>query len=206
MSGSAVAIPWAARHVNAILEGWYPGESGGTAIADVLLGRMNPAGRLPVTFYRSTADLPAFTDYGMANRTYRYFGGQALYPFGYGLSYTHFAYGNLEVRPTAGGIPGRFEARIAVTNAGDRAGDEVVQLYAQEPAASRPRDRESLCAFQRVSLAPGETRTVVLAVSERNLRRWNSATGQFTVPRGDWNFLAGASSADIRQQAVAHAN
>jgi beta-glucosidase len=93
-----------------------------------------------------------------------------------------------------------------VTNAGDRAGDEVVQLYAREPAASRPRDRESLCAFQRVSLAPGETKTVVLAVSERTLRRWNSAAGQFTVPPGEWNFLAGASSTDIRQQATARTN
>jgi beta-glucosidase len=206
MSGGAVAIPWAADHVNAIVEGWYPGESGGTAVADVLLGRINPSGRLPVTFYRSTADLPAFTDYGMANRTYRYFGGQALYPFGHGLSYTKFTYGDLAVRPAADGVPGRFEARIAVTNAGDRAGDEVVQLYAQEPAASQPRDRESLCAFQRVSLAPGETKTVVLPVSETSLRRWNTAAGDYAVPRGTWHFLAGASSADIRERATATAN
>jgi beta-glucosidase len=204
MSGSAVAIPWAHAHTDAVLEAWYPGEAGGTAVADILLGRVNPSGRLPVTFYRSTADLPDFSDYRMAGRTYRYFSGWPLYPFGYGLSYTRFVYGPLRITPVAGGDD--FEARLTVTNAGARAGDEVVQLYAQEPAASRPRDHESLCAFQRVPLAPGETRSVILRVAAGSLRRWSAAAGEFTVPQGTWRFLAGASSADIRQQATAEAN
>ena len=206
MSGSAVAIPWAQAHANAIVEAWYPGEAGGTAVADVLLGRTNPSGRLPLTFYRSTADLPAFEDYSMAGRTYRYFRGQPLYPFGYGLSYTHFTYGPLRVREVPGSGKTRFEATLTITNAGGSPGDEVVQLYAQEPAASHPRDHESLCAFQRVPLAPGETKTVVLHVAAATLRRWNAASGEFTMPRGDWQFLAGASSADIRQQASARTN
>ncbi len=206
MSGSAVAIPWAQAHSDAVVQAWYPGEAGGTAVADVLLGRVNPAGRLPVTFYRSTADLPEFQDYRMAGRTYRYFAGSPLYPFGYGLSYTRFTYGPLQVRRIPGSGPVRFEATLAVTNAGERDGDEVVQLYAQEPAASRPRDHESLCAFRRIPLAPGETKTVVFRVSNDSLRRWNTAAGEFSVPRGSWHFLAGASSADIRQQAAATAD
>jgi len=201
MSGSAVAVPWADAHVNAILEAWYPGEAGGAAVADVLLGRSSPAGRLPVTFYRATADLPDFTDYGMANRTYRYFGGRPLYPFGYGLSYTRFVYGPLRVQAVPDG--GGFEASIPVTNAGGREGDEVVQLYARAPAGSHPRDRESLCGFRRIHLAAGETGTVVIRVSAESLRRWSPAADNFTMPRGAWHFLAGASSADIRQEAVA---
>jgi beta-glucosidase len=101
MSGSAIAMPWADEHANAILQAWYPGQAGGTAVADVLLGNYNPAGRLPVTFYRATSDLPDFKDYSMANRTYRYFRGRPLFAFGHGLSYTTFEYANLHVAPAA---------------------------------------------------------------------------------------------------------
>jgi beta-glucosidase len=202
MSGSAVAMPWADEHANAIVEAWYPGQAGGTAVADVLLGNTNPAGRLPVTFYRSTADLPPFTDYHMANRTYRYFSGSPLYAFGHGLSYTRFTYANLHATPAAGVAGARLNVTVDVTNSGDRDGDEVVQLYAQEPAAAQPRAHESLCGFRRIHLARGETQTVSFAVADTSLRRWDAAKKDYAIPRGEWRVLAGASSADIRQNAV----
>ena len=135
-SGSAVAMPWEDEHLNAIVQAWYPGQAAGTAVAEVLLGDYNPAGRLPVTFYRATEDLPDFKDYRMVNRTYRYFEGKPLYPFGFGLSYTKFSYANLRVTP--GGGP-TLSVAVEVTNAGGRDGDEVVQLYAVPPAESHPR-------------------------------------------------------------------
>lgn len=199
MSGSAVAIPWEDAKLNAIVEAWYPGESGGTAVADILLGRANPAGRLPVTFYRSTADLPPFADYSMANRTYRYFKGQPLYPFGYGLSYTRFAYGGMRAALDPNGD---LTVSVAVTNRGEREGDEVVQFYAEEPAASRPRARESLCGFSRVHLGAGETRTVTLQVPAARLRRWDDGREGWVTPTGTWTIAAGASSADLRQSAA----
>ena len=198
MSGSAVATPWADAHLNAILEAWYPGQAGGTAVADVLTGKTNPAGRLPVTFYAATTDLPAFEDYRMANRTYRYFTGKPLYPFGHGLSYTRFNYTNLRVTPARGDGGVRFNATVDVTNSGDREGDEVVQLYLQEPAANHPRARESLGGFRRIHLARGETTTVAFAIADTTLRRWNEEAKDYVIPRGDWQVLAGASSADIR--------
>ncbi len=198
LSGSAIAMPWEDAHLNAILQAWYPGQAGGTAVADVLLGKYNPAGRLPVTFYRATTDLPAFTDYRMANRTYRYFKGQPLYPFGYGLSYTKFNYDHLQVAPGAGRT---LSVTVDVTNAGDRDGDEVVQLYAVPPAASHPREREALCGFSRVHLAKGETKTVAIMVPAFALRRWSPEKKDYVIPSGEWTIRAGTSSADIRQTA-----
>ena len=196
LSGSAVALPWADAHAAAMVQAWYPGQAGGTAVADVLLGRYNPAGRLPITFYRATADLPAFTDYRMENRTYRYFRGQPLYPFGYGLSYTRFSYGKLTAKPLEGGV---VALMVDVTNTGALDGDEVVQLYAVPPAASHPREREALCGFVRVHLKKGETQTVRIVVPATALRRWSAELKAYAAPRGDWVFRAGASSADIRQ-------
>ena len=198
LSGSAIAMPWVDGHANAVVQAWYPGQAGGTAVADVLLGRYNPAGRLPVTFYRATTDLPDFKDYRMANRTYRYFAGQPLYPFGFGLSYTKFKYGNLRVESDK---PGAFQVTVDVTNAGDREGDEVVQVYAVPPAASHPREREALCGFSRVHLARGETRQVSIAVPATALRRWSPEKKDYAIPAGDWTIRVGASSADIRQTA-----
>jgi len=196
LSGSAIALPWEDEHLNAILQAWYPGQAAGTAVADVLLGNYNPAGRLPVTFYRATADLPDFKDYRMANRTYRYFGGKPLYPFGFGLSYTKFAYSNLRVTPAGGPT---LSVTVEVTNSGGRDGDEVVQLYAVPPAGSHPREREALCGFSRVHLAKGETKTVSITVPATALRRWSTEKKDYTIPTGEWTIRAGASSADIRQ-------
>jgi len=199
LSGSALALPWEDEHLPAIVQAWYPGQAAGTAVADVLLGNYNPAGRLPVTFYRATADLPAFEDYNMAGRTYRYFGGKALYPFGYGLSYTRFAYTNLRVVP---GKDSSFDVTVDVTNTGGRDGDEVVQLYVTPPAASHPREREALGGFSRVPLARGETKTVTLNVPATALRRWSPEKNDYVIPTGEWTVRAGASSADIRQTAL----
>jgi beta-glucosidase len=196
LSGSAVAMPWAAEHVNAIVQSFYPGEAGGTAMADVLLGDYNPAGRLPVTFYRATADLPPFADYRMENRTYRYFTGAPLYPFGFGLSYTTFTYQHLRATP---GPQNTVSVAMEVTNTGERDGDEVVQFYATPPAAAQPREREALCGFRRVHLTKGETKTISVVVPATALRRWNDEQKAYVIPRGDWTLRAAASSADIRQ-------
>ena len=169
MNGSPLAVNRAAGHVPAILEAWYPGEEGGTAIADVLFGDYNPGGRLPITFYRSVDQLPPFTDYRMAGRTHRYFGGQPLYPFGYGLSYTRFAYGGPQVSPRKV-EPGReVSVRVQVENTGERSGDEVVQLYVRDLEASQPVPLRELGGFARVNLAPGERRTVEFTLAARQM-------------------------------------
>jgi len=199
MSGSAIALPWADAHLNAIVQAWYPGQAGGTAVADVLLGKTNPAGRLPVTFYRATSDLPPFENYDMTNRTYRYFTGKPLYPFGHGLSYTRFTYKNFHVTKATGDTG--LAVTIDITNTGKRDGDEVVQLYAQEPKATKPRTRESLCGFKRIHLKTGETKTVAITIPSTALRRWDNAKKDYAIPSGNWQILAGSSSADLRQTA-----
>jgi beta-glucosidase len=199
LSGSAVALPWADAHLDAIVQAWYPGQAGGSAVADVLLGHYNPGGRLPVTFYRATTDLPEFTDYRMAGRTYRYFGGKPLYAFGHGLSYTTFRYDDLHAAPAAGGT---IAVTVKVTNTGSRDGDEVVQLYATPPAASRPREQRALCGFERVHLKAGETNAVRFTVPATALRRWNDADKAYYTPSGEWTLAVGASSADLRQTAA----
>jgi beta-glucosidase len=156
-SGSAVAVNSAAEHAAAVLEAWYGGEEAGTAIAETLAGVNNPAGRLPLTFYKSVEQLPAFTDYAMKGRTYRYFTGEPLYPFGFGLSYSTFAYSGLVARRTANGA----EIRVTVKNTSTRDGDEVVQLYVEGGAE---REVRSLRGFQRIHLRAGEGREVTFAL------------------------------------------
>src|SRR5690606_39462996 len=151
---------WADEHVPAILQAWYPGQAAGTAIADVLFGDANPAGRLPITFYRSVDDLPPFEDYDMAGRTYRYFDGDVLYAFGHGLSYTSFEYDDLSVGRLD---DGRMEVRGDVTNTGDRPGDEVVQLYVNFPETAVGRPLHDPRGFDRVTLAPGDRKGGVSA-------------------------------------------
>jgi beta-glucosidase len=195
LSGSAVALPWVDEHANALLQAWYPGQAGGVAVADVVLGHYNPAGRLPVTFYRSTEDLPSFTDYGMSGRTYRYFSGQPLYAFGHGLSYSRFEYRDLYAQSQT---DGSVQVKLTVVNKGERAGDEVVQLYARPPAASHPRERLALCGFARIPLQKGETRRVEINVPASALRRWNESSRRMEIPSGRWTLHAGASSVDLR--------
>ena len=166
MGGSAVAINWAQAHIPAIAQAWYPGQAGGTAVADVLFGDYNPAGRLPVTFYRGLDQLPEFRDYSMANRTYRHFQGAPLYPFGYGLSYTTFAYSGLKITVAKSGA---VKVRATVRNTGDRAGDEVVQLYLTDCAASVRVPLRSLKGFRRVTLRSGERQTLEFALRREDL-------------------------------------
>jgi beta-glucosidase len=166
MSGSALSVGWADRNVPAIVQAWYPGEAAGTAVADVLFGNASPGGRLPVTFYRSVSDLPPFEDYSMKGRTYRYFTGEPLYPFGHGLSYARFEYGKLAVpKKAAAGAP--VAVSVEVRNAGTVPADEVVQLYVTDREASAPVPLRSLKGFRRVSLKPGEKRVVRFTLDER---------------------------------------
>jgi len=197
MSGSAVAVNWANEHVPAIIETWYPGQAAGTAIADVLFGRYNPAGRLPMTFYRSASDLPAFDDYDMAGRTYRFFTGKPLYPFGYGLSYTKFAYSNLRVSRRTAGAGDTVLVSVDVRNAGSRAGDEVPQLYVKHLGATVSEPLEDLRGFARVSLQPGERRTVTMRVPVASLAHWDSTAHGWSLESESVQLRVGASSADI---------
>lgn len=169
LNGSAIAVNWAQAHIPAILEGWYGGQAGGDAVADVLFGETNPGGRLPVTFYQSEEQLPPFTDYGMEGKTYRYFRQPVLYPFGYGLSYTSFSYSQLQVRPTRARPHEQVMIDVTVKNTGNRDGDEVVQLYLQDMEASQPVPITSLMGFQRVHIPAGEEVRVRFTVGTNGL-------------------------------------
>jgi len=198
MAGSAVVSPWVSEHLPAILVAWYPGQRGGNAIADVLFGDANPAGRLPVTFYRGVDQLPAFDDYAMTNRTYRYFTGTPLYPFGYGLSYTRFTYRDLDVNRAQVAASDVLEASVTVTNSGQRAGDEVVQLYERAVSPSRPMPLRQLRGFARVTLAAGESRRVTFPLRPvEDFGYYDEAKKAFTVDSGDYEIAAGGSSADL---------
>ncbi len=173
--GSAIALGEIADLVEAIIFVWYPGQEGGSAVADVLFGDANPAGRLPVTFYRSADQLPPFEDYTMAGRTYRYMTEAPLYPFGYGLSYTHFEYTNLQMSAATLPADGQLNLSLDVENCGDRAGDEVVQLYVRYPDSEVTRPLKELRGFQRITLNPGETRPVTFTLDARQLAYYGEA-------------------------------
>jgi beta-glucosidase len=169
LGGSALAVNWADANLPAIVEAWYPGEEGGTALADVLFGDHNPSGRLPVTFYKSVAQLPPFEDYRMQGRTYRYFKGEPLYPFGFGLSYTKFSYSNLLLSKQRAGANESVEVSAEVRNIGGRDGDEVVELYVTDVEASVPVPIRSLQGISHIFLKPGEKRRVSFTLTPRQL-------------------------------------
>jgi len=199
-TGSALAVDWAKAHVPAILVAWYPGQRGGTAVADVLFGEVSPGGRLPVTFYKESEKLPPFDDYSMRGRTYRYFEGEPLYPFGYGLSYTRFEYSKLKIEGASGIAPGgSVSVSFDVTNVGKRAGEEVVQLYVASPASQTLLPRKELRGFQRIAVKPGETRRVSFALTRgRDLAHYDESMKSYVVRPGEYEIQLGASSADIR--------
>lgn len=190
LNGSAVAINWADEHIPAILEAWYPGQAGGRAVAEALFGDTNPGGRLPVTFYRSVDQLPPFEDYAMAGRTYRYFDGEVLYPFGYGLSYTRFEYADMRLNFDRMEGPETLEVACRVRNIGQVAGDEVVQVYIRDEEASVPVPRHSLAAFRRVRLAPGEETQVLLRVAPRAFGCVND-DGEWVIEPGKFIVFVG---------------
>ena len=194
-NGRPLSITWAAEHVPAILEAWYPGERGGQAIAETLFGDNNPAGRLPVSFPRSVGQIPVFYNRDSAARTGDYSDGTAkpLYTFGYGLSYTTFKYGQLVVTPPAAGTDGDVVATVSITNTGSRDGDEIAQLYLRENTASVVTPIKALKGFQRIHLKAGETQTVSFHVPRGELAVWNPMQ-QWAVEPGTFTAMVGGSS------------
>lgn len=190
MSGGAVALDWAQQHAGAILDAWYPGESGGVALAQVLAGDYDPAGRLPVTFYRSTRDLPPYVGYSMKGRTYRYFDGTPLYPFGHGLSYTTFAYADPKLSTTQLKAGAALKVSAEVRNRGTRAGDEVVQVYLEGGPKSPLAPRHALVGFRRVHLDPGAGRRVEFELPPRQLSTVDAA-GNRAVAAGRYRVFIG---------------
>jgi beta-glucosidase len=199
-NGSALAVNWANDHANAILDAFYPGEEGGTAVADTLSGKNNPAGRLPVTFYKSVDQLPPFEDYAMKGRTYRYFTGTPLYPFGYGLSYTKFSYSDLSVptQSVAAGDP--VSADVTVTNTGSRDGDEVVQLYLKFPNVPGAPLR-ALRGFERIHLAAGASQKVHFELKNRDLSMVTEA-GEPVIAEGDYSLSVGGGQPGTSAQTL----
>ena len=192
--GSALAVNWSSKHLPAILDVWYPGQAGAEAIADVLFGDYNPAGRLPVTFYKSVNDLPPFDDYSMENRTYRYFTGEPLYEFGYGLSYTQFEYSGLQVEKQNDTL----NISLKVKNTGKYSGDEVVQVYVKNLSTKHPQPIKSLKGFTRINIKQGESQTVNLQIAVKDLAYWDTDKNNFTVEKTQYEIQIGASSKDIR--------
>ena len=197
INGSALAVTWAAEHVPAILEAWYPGQAGGTAIAEAIFGLTNPGGRLPVTFYRSDSDLPPSDDYCLVNRTYRYFTGQPLYAFGYGLSYTTFTYRDLQITPTDVKSGDPVTIQVEVENTGKQLGDEVVQLYVQDVRASLPVPQLQLQGFTRIGLAPGEKQTIQFTLTAEQLSLADE-TGAWILEPGDFKVWVGGQQPNLQ--------
>ena len=210
--GGALGIDWAKSHVPAILMAWYPGEEGGSAVADVLFGDANPAGRLPVTFYRTVDQLPPFEDYRMEGRTYRYFRGEPTYAFGFGRSFTTFRYGEAAVAPASGEAGTTFQVSVSVENTGTRAGDEVVQLYVAREAGGAGAPSAPirwLAGFRRIALAPGQRETVTFAVDARALSvvggdgRRVVTPGAFTIAVGGGQPASGGAYASAAEGVTA---
>jgi beta-glucosidase len=189
MNGSALSVNWAARHANAIVDAWYSGEEGGAAIAETLSGTNNPAGRLPVTFYTGVNQLPPFTDYSMIERTYRYFHGEPLYPFGFGLSYSKFEYANLSLSTSALQAGDPLHAEVDVKNTSGPAGDEVVEVYLNFPQLPGAPIR-ALRAFQRVHVESGQAQHVRFTLDPRDLSMVNEA-GDRVVAAGAYQLSVG---------------
>jgi beta-glucosidase len=202
LTGSAIAIPWEDENIPAIVNTWYGGQSAGTALADVLFGDYNPAGRLPVTFYKSDNDLPGFSDYSMKGRTYRYFNGEALYPFGFGLSYTTFSYSNLKVnaqlKKGASAV-----VQVTVTNTGKKDGEEVVQLYLAHQNVKGEAPLKALKGFKRIALKAGESKTLSFTLTPEQLSLVNAA-GALYQPAGKISISAGGGQPGVKNKTTSN--
>lgn len=197
MAGSAFSITWADAHVPAILDAWYPGAEGGTAVASLLFGDCSPCGKLPVTFYRTTKELPDFRDYSMAGRTYRYMKGEALYPFGFGLSYTRFAYRELTLSAAKISAGASATCRVTVQNTGGREGYETVELYLRRCEAGESDPRWELRGVEVLRLQPGESREVVFTLTPHDMSRIDEAGRRMLEP-GACEVFVGGSQPDAR--------
>jgi beta-glucosidase len=197
-SGSAIAMPWAVTNLPAILQAWYPGEQGGRAVADVLFGDVNPAGRLPVTFYHATTDLPAFDNYSMSNRTYRYFNGRPDFAFGHGLSYTRFDYNSPRLNGTNFAAGDTIKLMFSLLNAGAWDGDEVAQVYFRHVNSAQSQPRLALCGFVRIHLQANQGGRITMDIPAEQFRSWDPAKKQYTVEPGNYELLVGSASDDIR--------
>ena len=199
MSAGPLTVPWVKEKVPAMLQAWWPGEEGGHAIADVIFGEVNPAGRLPHTVYASEKQVPPMDEYDVTKGfTYMYLNGEPLYPFGHGLSYTDFKYSGLKLSTEEVKADGNVNVSVEITNTGKLAGDEVVQLYVHQVKSSVKRPVKELRGFQRISLKPGETKTATLALPANKLAFWDEKTHGFVVEPGAYEVMIGASSGDIR--------
>ena len=200
-SGSAIAFGSVEGQYDALLQAWYAGQGGSKALADVLFGDYNPGGKLPVTFYRSTNDLPDFLDYSMKNRTYRYFTGQPQYAFGYGLSYTTFAVGKAKLSARSMKKGGTVKIMVPVTNTGKREGTETIQIYVKAlEDAEAP--IKALKGFQKLSLKPGETATAAISLDDEAFKYYNEAIDELSVKPGRYQILYGTSSLDKDLQSL----
>ncbi|HEV8505170.1 MAG TPA: glycoside hydrolase family 3 C-terminal domain-containing protein, partial [Chitinophagaceae bacterium] len=198
MTGSAIAIPWEAEHIPAIINGWYGGQAAGTAIADVLFGDYNPSGRLPVTFYKKDSDLPSFEDYSMSNRTYRYFKGEPLYPFGFGLSYTTFKYSDLRLSKNTITKNESVQAEVTVSNSGKYKGDEVVQLYIAHGGIGYA-PLQALKGFKRITLSPGQSQKVSFMITPDLLKLIDDKGNSTSIP-GKIRIIIGGSSSSKKNE------
>ena len=194
LNGSAVAVNWENENIPAILEAWYPGQAAGTAIADVLFGDYNPAGRLPLTFYKSEKDIPDFENYNMEGFTYRYFKGSPLYSFGYGLSYTSFEYSDIQLDSESLEGEEVVTLSVSVKNTGKRSGEEVVQLYIKDLDAKDPRPLKDLRGFERIMLDPGESETLHFEIDAKLLSYWNVEKKAYLPTPGMYEIMVGSSS------------
>lgn len=201
LNGSAVSINWADKNIPAIVEAWYPGQAAGDAIADVLFGDFNPSGRLPVTFYKSVDQIPAFTDYGMKGRTYRYFEGDVLYPFGYGLSYSKFEYKNIHLQKEKISSTESVYLYADITNKSKVKGEEVVQLYVKGKGLKENDAVKTLRGFEKVTLRPNETRQVKFQITPQMLSIYKDKEG-FVTEKRIYELLTGPSSSDKDLKAV----
>lgn len=202
MAGSAIAFDGLEKQLPALLMAWYPGQRGGDAVADVLFGKYNPAGRLPVTFYKSTSELADFSDYNMRagkGFTYRYYIGDPLYAFGHGLSYTEFEYSKLETNKSTLSISDSLTVNCTINNTGEFDGDEVVQLYVRQISPDKPMPVKQLRNFERITIPKGKNQTVTFTIfPENDFRYYNSFYEKYMVDPGQYEIQIGASSSDIR--------
>ena len=206
LSGSAIALNGLEKELKAVLAAWYPGQRGGDAVADVLFGNYNPAGRLPVTFYSSTDELPEFEDYNMRagkGFTYRYYTGEALYPFGHGLSYTKFEYSDLKINKTTINHNDEIKVSVKLKNIGKLDGEEVVQLYIKDVKSDKWMAIKQLRKFDRIALKKGEEKTIKFKLeANEDLRYYDSKKRSYMVESGDFEIQIGASSEDIRLRGI----